>query len=152
MHRRIAAGIAALTLAVGLSACAASGQSYADLERDQVAKDRLPDETVGGDSGDPFAIDPDSTRLVAVQGDTEIFLASATEQGQDRICIIVFAATEPFRACGDGDQVTMSDSVNSYTVLSDAVVDTQLDPDERWTKISENVFTRPVEPTTSDTQ
>ena len=46
----------------------------------------------------------------------------------------------------------MSDSVNEYTVPSDAVVDTALDPAEDWTKISENVFTRPVQPTTSDTQ
>ena len=152
MHRRIAAGLIALTLAAGLSACSGGVTSYADLERDQADKDRLPASTVGAGSDDPFTIDADSTRLVAVQGDTEIFLASATEQGQSRICIIVFAETQPFRACGSGDRVGVSDSVNEYTVLSDAVVDTALDPAEDWTKISENVFTRPVQPTTSDTQ
>jgi hypothetical protein len=152
MHRRIAAGLTALALAAGLSACTGGGPTYADLQRDQNEQDRLPEHSVGADTGDPFAIDVDSTRLVAVQGDTEVFLASATEEGQPRICIIVFAATQPFRACGSGDRVGLSDSVDEYTVLSDAVVETALDPADGWTKISENVFTRPVEPTTSDTQ
>lgn len=152
MHRRIATTLTALALALGLSACAGTETTYADLQRDQEAKDRLSENSVGTDSGDPVTIDPGSTRLVAVQGDSEVFLASATESGQPRICIIVFASTQPFRACGGGYRVGVSDSTNEYTVLADTVVDTELDPADGWTKISQNVFTRPVEPTTSDTQ
>ncbi|MGK9147741.1 hypothetical protein KXS11_08965 [Plantibacter flavus] len=145
MRRRITTALGALVLLAALTGCTGTGQNattFADLDREQTSKDQLTADELG-DGGGRFEIDPDSTRLVAVQGDTEIFLAAATEQGHDRICLIVFGAQGPFQSCG-ADDITMGDSVDSYRVLSDAVVDTALDPDEGWTRLSDNVFTRPV--------
>lgn len=153
MQRRIITALGAIALVIGLGGCTGIGQTqttYADLDREATSKDQLPASSIG-DGSDGFTIDADSARLVAVQGDTEVFLASATEQGHDRICVFVFAADSPLRSCG-GESFAVSDSVNEFRVLPDAVADTELDPDEGWTRLSDNVFTRPVVADIRDTQ
>lgn len=138
-------------LTTALSSCTGVQTTYADLERDQTARDRLPESSATSNSGDPVRIIGESARLVAVEDDTEIYLATASESGKTLICLIVYGAASHLQSCGS-DGLVLTDSVNEYTVIADDFAESQLDPDEGWTRLSENVFTRPVVDETADTQ
>jgi len=148
---RVAAALGIVALAMTLAACTGSETSYADLGGTQVSEDELRADTLGFAADQEFDIDPSSSRLVAVHEDTDVFLARATQNGEERICLLLTGPNGGAFSCS-ARTFSVSDSVNEYRPLSDAVADTELDPADGWIRLSENVFTRQFDSGPEDTQ
>ncbi|NUJ89671.1 hypothetical protein HOW07_16775 [Plantibacter sp. MCCC 1A11337] len=149
--RRIAAALGVVALAMTLAACTDPATSYSDLGGTQVSEDELRADTIAFAADQDFDIDPSSSRLVAVHEDTDVFLARATQNGEDLICVLLTGPNGGAFSCS-ARNFSVSDSVNEYRPLSDDVADTELDPADGWIRLSENVFTRPFDNGPEDTQ
>lgn len=110
--------VAALATVFTLAACA-TGPAYSDLERAATAEDAWPIELPAHASE---GLDAESSRLVAHDGATALYLATASTPDAD-VCLLVYPDTENWVVgCGTDGMSLGGGGNSSYIVRSDGAL------------------------------